>query len=138
MMNTLAAMNNLAVIHAGPAAPQLKKLLHTLDSVGARENFFMSDLVNTLRYEDDFKQELNIFLDELIFGEFYHHLLSHGDKQKLTSETSQFMDTTAMVSTRVLRYLHETLQTRGLYTPDGKFPYEFESFDGRLISLRRL
>lgn len=129
---------NKAIIHAGRAAPELKRLLKTLDSVGAREQHFMTDLVSTLRYEEDYNQELNIFLDELVFGDFYHYQLAHGNVREFKEYTSRFMDDTAMVSKRVIQHLHETLITRGLYDKDGNFPYEFESFDGRLISLRRL
>lgn len=131
-------MNNLAIIHAGSAAPDLKRLLSTLNSVGANEAYFMSDLVSTLRYEEDFNQELNSFLDELVFGNFYHWRLAHGNVAQFKEYTTRFMDDTAIVSKQVLKYLHETLVTRGLYNEDGKFPYEFHSFDGRLISLRRL
>lgn len=128
----------LAIIHAGPAAPELKKLLATLDAVGVREEYFMSDLVSTLRYQEDFNIDLNAFLYELIFGEFYHYQMALGDVEKLKGSTSHILDDTAVLSKQVLKYLHATLMSRGLYTESGKFPYEYNSFDGRVISLRCL
>lgn len=128
----------LAIIHAGPAAPGLKKLLVTLDAVGIREEYFMSDLVSTLRYEEDFNDDFNAFLYELIFGEFYHYQMARGNVEKLKVSATQILDDTALLSKQVLKYLHETLMSRGLYVEGGKFPYEYNSFDGRVISLRRL
>lgn len=128
----------LALIHAGPAAPALKRLLSTLDAVGVREEYFMIDLVSALRYQEDFDVDMNSFLYELIFGEFYRYQLSRGDVKKIKDNATQFIDETAVLSKYVLKYLHETLMSRGLYTEDGKFPYEYNSFDGRVISLRSL
>ena len=131
-------MTNLAIIHAGTAAPALKKLLTTLGTVGIREDYFMMDLVSTLRYQEEFEVDLNAFLYELFFGEYYHYQLAHGNVEKLKTNSAQFLDDTAMLSNLVLKHLHETVMSRGLYTKDGKFPYEYHSFDGRVISLRGL
>ena len=131
-------MSALAIIHAGPAAPGLKKLLATLDTVGVREDYFMSDLVSTLRYEEDFNDDLNAFLYELIFGEFYHYQMARCNVEKINVSASQILDDIAVLSKQVLKYLHETLLSRGLYAEGGKFPYEYNSFDGRVISLRCL
>lgn len=127
-----------AIIHAGPAAPELKRLLKTLDSVGARESYFMSDLVATLRYEDKFVEDLNELLGDMVLGQYYHYQLSHGDPERFKEYTTRFMDSVAVASKYVARYLHASLVTQGRYDADGKFPYEFHSFDGRIISLRRL
>ena len=131
-------MSALAIIHAGPAAPALKKLLTALDTVGIREDYFMMDLVSTLRYQEEFQLDLNAFLHEIFFGEYYHYQIARGNVEKLKTNSAQFMDDTAMLSNLVLKYLHETVMSRGLYTEDGKFPYEYHSFDGRVISLRSL
>jgi hypothetical protein len=133
-------MTTISIIHAGNAAPKLKQLLNKLDSVGGREKYFMTDLIGTLQYDDVYTEELNIFMDELLFGEFYPNLFSQGrnDSGKFKYNVARFMEDTAMTSKLVLRHLHETLQSRGLYNKDGRFPYEFDSFNGRIISLRRL
>lgn len=131
-------MSALAIIHAGPAAPALKKLLSSLETVGVREEYFMSDLISTLRYQEDFNIDLQAFLYDLIFGEFYYYQMARGDVEEIKNNATQFMDDTAMLSKQVLKYLHETLNSRGLYTEDGKFPYEYEKFNGRVISLRSL
>ena len=128
----------LAIIHAGRAAPALKKLLTTLDAVGIREDYFMMDLVSTLRYQEEFQIDLNAFLYEMFFGEYYHYQLARCGDEKLKANSAQYMDDAAMLSNLVLKHLHETVMSRGLYTEDGKFPYEYHSFDGRVISLRSL
>lgn len=130
--------NTIAIIHAGPVAPELKKLLGTLDAVGAREKFFMTDLVGVLRYEEDFTHELNSLQAEILFGEYFRYCLDQGNNEEVKQETSRFLEVTAALSTRVAKYLHNTLVAQGRYDNDGKFPYEFYSFDGRLISLRSL
>jgi hypothetical protein len=131
-------MNNVAIIHAGPAAESLKKLVLALDSVGVHENFFMADLIETLRYEDDFKTELADMTCELLYGDYFHHRLSRGNVEKYRELTSEFLEVTAIASTKVAQHLHETLVNQGHYDTDGKFPYEFQSFNGKVICLRKL
>lgn len=130
--------NTIAVIHAGPMAPELKRLLGTLDAVGARENYFMTDLIGMLRYEEDFVLELNNLQTEILYGEYFRYCLDHGSTEEFKQQTSRFLEDTAALSTRVAKYLHTTLINQGRYDKDGKFPYEFYAFDGRIISLRSL
>jgi hypothetical protein len=132
-------MAEIAIIHAGPAAPELKRLLHTLDSVGAREFHFMGDLIATLQYADKFSEDLDELNTELVqTNGYFQYCISHGDPEVFRKYQSRFMDHVAMASNRVAQYLHSTLVNQGRYGTDGKFPYEFHSFDGRIISLRRL
>lgn len=130
---------NLAIIHAGPAAPELKKLLKTLDSVGVREDYFMSDLIATLQYEDKFEEDLDDVMNELLQSNgFFEYNIAHGDPEVFRKYKNRFMNHVATASNRVAQYLHETLVNQGRYDANGKFPYEYNSFDGRVISLRRL
>ncbi|BAW18983.1 hypothetical protein [Ralstonia phage RP12] len=130
---------SLAIIHAGPAAPELKKLLKILDSVGAREGFFMSDLIATLQYEDKFSEDLTDMIGDLLnTNGYFDYCISHGDPELFQKYQSRFMDHVAVASDRVAHYLHTTLVTQGRYDVNGKFPYEYHSFDGRVISLRSL
>jgi hypothetical protein len=127
-----------AIIHAGPKAPELKQLLKELDSVGAPEFYFMSDLVGTLKYDAEFTTDLNDLLYDMTEGEYYHHCLSNGEPAKHAERTQQFMFSVAERTKIVAQYLHTTLQNAGRYDASGKFPYEFHSFDGRVIYLRSL
>jgi hypothetical protein len=131
-------MTNLAIIHAGPAAESLKMLVRTLDSVGVRENFFMTDLIETLRYDESFKTDLQEMTCDMLYGDFFHHHLSRGNVEKYKALTSEFLEVTAIASNKVAQYLHETLVNQGRYDTDGKFPYEFHSFNGKVICLRQL
>lgn len=128
--------NNIAVIHAGPAAESLKMLVNALDSVGVRETFFMTDLIQTLRYEESFDTELSEMTCELMYGQYFADRLSKGQMDKYADITNEFLEITAVASNVVAKYLHETLVAQGHYNTDGKFPYEFHSFNGKLICLR--
>lgn len=131
-------MNNIAIIHAGPAAPELKRLLHTLDSVGVREKFFMEDLISTLRYEEDFKLDLNSMLADILYGDYYRRCLTHGQIEEFREYANRYLDDVSVLSAKVAKYIYETLVNQGRYDNDGKFPYEYHAFDGRVISLRSL
>lgn len=122
-----------AVIHAGPKATELKKLVEQLDKVGAPEFYFMSDLVLALKVENEFKIELNDLLYDMTEGEYYRHCLNAGNV-----EANNLMFDIAEHAKSVAEYLHTTLLNGGRYDADGKFPYEFHSFDGRVIYLRSL
>ncbi len=129
----------ISVIHAGPAAPVLKELLNKLDSVGAREGYFMDDLVATLRYEDKFDEDLDDLLCELVQSNgYFQYCVTHGDPELFRKYQSRFMDCVSTASREVAQYLHSSLVIQGRYDPEGKFPYEFHKFDGRLVYLRRL
>lgn len=132
-------MTQLAIIHAGPAAPELKKLLRALDSVGSREHFFMEDLISTLRYAESFETDLDDLLNELVqTNGYFQYCVSHGDPEMFRKYETRFMDHVSTASQQVAKYLHTTLVNQSRYDADGKFPYEFHNFDGRLICLRRL
>lgn len=129
---------NFAIIHAGPAAPELKRLLKTLDSVGVREKFFMEDLIATLRYEEDFITDLNSMLGEVLYGEYYRHCITHGNVEEFKEYANRYLDDISVLGAKVAKHLHLTLVTQGRYDRDGKFLYEYHNFDGRLISLQCL
>lgn len=132
-------MPQLALIHAGPAAKELKKLLRVLDSVGARENYFMSDLIATLQTEQEFTTDLEELMFELQQSNgYFEYCLSHGSPEIHQQYGTSLMSHVANASDLVAKYLHTTLITQGRYDNDGKFPYEYHSFDGRVISLRSL
>lgn len=128
----------IALIHAGPAAPELKRLLATLDSVGVREKFFMEDLVATLKYEEDFKTDLNSLLAEMIYGDYYRYCITHGQIEEFQEYANRYLDDISILSAKVAKHLYETLTSHGHYDKDGKFPYEYHGFDGRVISLQCL
>lgn len=133
-------MTQLAVIHAGPAAETLKMLVTALDCVGVREKFFMDDLIDTLRYNEDFPLELNSMSVEIVYGQYFHKQVAdkliYGLDPTNKDMASDFLQATAKVSELVARYLHQTLVNQGRYDHNGKFPYEYHSFDGKLIYLR--
>jgi hypothetical protein len=133
-------MTQLAVIHAGPAAETLKMLVRALDCVGVRENYFMTDLIETLRYNEDFEIELKSLTVELLYGQYFHKQLADRLEYNLDTNhqdsASTFLFTTAKVAERVAEYLHENLVAQSRYDHNGKFPYEYHSFDGKLIYLR--
>lgn len=134
-------MTQLAVIHAGPAAETLKMLVTALDCVGVREKFFMDDLIDTLRYDEDFQVALNSMSVEILYGQYFHRqvadVLITGLDPVNRDLASDFLHATAKVSELVATYLHQTLVNQGRYDHNGKFPYEYHSFDGRLIYLRQ-
>lgn len=131
-------MTEYAIIHAGSAAEDLKKLVNVLDSVGVHENFFMEDLIETLRYKDEFENELSSMTNEMLHGQYFHHHLSQGNGDKYKDLTSEFMLITATISERVAQYLYQTLVAQSRYDNNGKFPYEFEQLGGKLLLLRKL
>lgn len=135
-------MKKLAIIHAGPAAPTLKMLITALDCVGVREKYFMGDLIEALHDKETFDMEMRAMVIELVYGQYFHKSLAdvlvfepNPEQKDLASE---FLQATANASEQVSKYLHETLVNQGRYNNDGKFPYEFDSFDGKLIYLREL
>ena len=133
-------MSNLAIIHAGPAAESLKALVNALDSLGVREKYFMEDLIDTLSYDEEFSESLKVMTDELIHGQYFHHCLtaefSLDFKDKSKDHASELLNVAAMMSTNVATYLHDTLVNQSRYDANGKFPYEYHSFDGKLIYLK--
>lgn len=132
-------MTHLALMHAGSAAPDLKNLIAALDSVGVREKYLMEDLVATLRYVDDFSIDLNTFLDEILNSAYLKDRLTKGNCDGQYEEiTTKFLDYTAVASKKVATFLHEALITQNRYDVNGKFPYEFHSFNGKIILFRPL
>lgn len=135
-------MTEYAIIHAGPAVEHLKFLVHALDCVGVREKYFMGDLIETLRYDEDFEVTLNEMTVEMLYGQYFHRqvadVLLYGLDSIDKDMASDFLQVTAQVSEQVAKYLHQTLVTQGRYDHNGKFPYEFDSFNGRLICLRHI
>lgn len=130
-------MDNITIIHAGPAAASLKMLVNALHSLGVREQYFMTDLIDTLSYDEEFDASLKEMTTELLYGQYLHYRLNPllVDNFKAKDFTSEFLDITAKTSTNVARYLHTTLVTQNRYDANGKFPYEFHAFDGKLIFL---
>lgn len=130
-------MENLAIIHAGPVAPSLKLLTDTLALLGVREKYFMTDLIETLSYEDEFTESLSHLTNELIYGQYFYNHVAKASGEKINNRDTalEFLTLAAKASFHVANYLHTTLKTEGLYN-DGKFPYEFQAFDGRIIYLR--
>lgn len=133
-------MENLAIIHAGPAAESLKALVTALDSLGVREKYFMGDLIETLSYDSEFDESLKIMTEELIHGQYLSHQLTPeftlDFKEHGKEHVNAILDVTAKLSTNVATYLHQTLINQGRYDVTGKFPYEYHAFDGRIIYLR--
>ena len=132
----------IAVIHAGPAAETLRMLVAALHCVGVRENYFMGDLIDTLRVDEDFPLEIKSMSIELLYGQYFHRQLA--DKlvytvdPELPDAASEFLSATAKVSEVVATHLHDTLVAQGQYDENGNFPYEYHGFDGKLIFLRHL
>lgn len=135
-------MEHLAVIHAGPAAANLKTLVRVLDSVGVSEDYFMTDLIETLKYKEDFQLALMEMTTELTFGQYMHLQLSNRLTEVVSSQgkdlVSELLQITSDVTSKVAKYLHSTLVTQGRYDENGKFLYEYRGFDGKLIYLRHL
>lgn len=131
----------LSIIHAGPAAQYLKMLVRGLDCVGVREKFFMTDLIETLRYEEDFEIELKSLTVELLYGQYFHKQiadrLEYNLDPSIQDSASAFLYATARTAEQVAKYLHQNLVAQGRYDHNGKLPYEFHSFDGKLICLQQ-
>lgn len=127
-------MTNIAFLSAGHVAPKLKEFIVELQSNGINEKFFMEDLVELLRYEDEdsFGEELNNLQTEIEFGQFYRHKLIRN--RKLTDPP--ILSHVAALTAHVAKHLHSSLVAQGRYNKDGEFLYEFYSFDGRLLFLR--
>lgn len=134
-------MTQFSIIHAGPAAEHLKMLVTALDCVGVREKFFMTDLIETLRYEEDFEIELKSMTTELLYGQYFHKQIADRLVYKLDTAApdaaSTFLYAAARMAEQVATYLHQNLVAQGRYDINGKLPYEFHSFDGKLICLQQ-
>ncbi len=128
-------MTTLAIIHAGFAAPKLKEFVAVLNDKGIKEKFFMEDLIDILRFDEDFSHDLLSLKTEIEYGDYYRYYLSelaNTNKNKVPD----FLNNVATLTTQVATYLHNTLVAQGRYNHNGEFLYDFHSFNGRIIFLQ--
>lgn len=128
-------MTTLAIIHAGYAAPKLKEFVAILNNKGVREKFFMEDLIDILRFDEDFDSDLLSLKTEIEYGEYYRYYLQDL-ANNAANKVPDFLNDVAVLTTEVATYLHNTLVAQGRYNHDGEFLYDFHSFDGRIIFLQ--
>lgn len=125
-------MTTIYFLDAGRAAPKLKEFINELHRDGINERFFMDDVIETLRYEEIFDDELTNLQTEIEFGHFYQHKLARNRKPT----NPPILSSVATLTSLVAKHLHNSLVAQGRYNNSGEFLYEFHSFDGRLIFLR--
>lgn len=121
-------------LDAGQSALKLKKLIIEL---GIEEQFIMDDLVETLKHQEEFVNDIASLNNEIEYSTQYRrkfsNLINHTSKQEVPS----LLTSCAMLVTQVAKDLYTNLVAQGKYNKDGEFLYKFHTFDGRFIYLLR-
>lgn len=125
-------MTYQAVIHGGPAAPRLKEIIDALTINGVNCNHIFIDIFDCLKHKHDFVINTLCLKTEIEYGDYYRHKLQEEPLPVMTGILSEM----ALLSERIAYQLYRDMVERGIYDNDGLLPFEFKSFDGKLIHLQ--
>lgn len=112
------------------SAPMLEHYARVLEELGLRKKYLYSDIVDTIRVESDFVNEVNSLFSEIAFGDYITHIDRDGVLDLVQREDM------ALVVKQTAHELFRVVSERGFYNKEGIFPYEFVEYRGGVFHLR--
>lgn len=121
----------IITIDGGPETKMLEHYALELERLGLNKKFLYSDVIDCLKIKDDFYTEVTSLCTDITFGDYFEYATSRST-QSINREDFAYTVRT------VCQTMYDTLITRGLYTEQGEFPYEFREYKYGQFFLRSI